>query len=99
MIRFTVFGPRPSRDTARTVLVLSCLRSQLRIAVAARLGHWLINSLGHFAAICVTLVLRLIQSSAGIAGKDFGEIRGLWPETANAFPTAASPLGSGHNKP
>jgi hypothetical protein len=27
-------------------------------------------------------------ASAGIAGKDFGEIRGLWPETAIAFSTA-----------
>jgi hypothetical protein len=32
--------------------------------------------------------LRSIESSAGIAGKDFGEIRGLWPETAIAFSTA-----------
>jgi hypothetical protein len=32
----------------------------------------------------------LDKTSAGVAGKDFGEIRGLWPETANAFPTAAS---------
>jgi hypothetical protein len=32
--------------------------------------------------------LRSIDTSAGIAGKDFGEIRGLWPETAIAFSTA-----------
>jgi hypothetical protein len=37
---------------------------------------------------CAILVLHSVQMSAGIAGKDFGEIRGLWPETANAFPTA-----------
>jgi hypothetical protein len=37
---------------------------------------------------CVTLVLRSIETTAGIAGKDFGEIRSLWPETAIAFPTA-----------
>jgi hypothetical protein len=30
--------------------------------------------------------LRSIETSAGIAGKDFGEIRSLWPETAIAFP-------------
>jgi hypothetical protein len=32
--------------------------------------------------------LRSIETGAGIAGKDFGEIRGLWPETAIAFSTA-----------
>jgi hypothetical protein len=32
----------------------------------------------------------LDKSSAGIAGKDFGEIRSLWPETVIAFSTAAS---------
>src|ERR1035438_1419165 len=37
---------------------------------------------------CVTLVLRSTKTGAGIAGKDFGEIRGLWPETATTFPTA-----------
>jgi len=30
----------------------------------------------------------LDETGAGIAGKDFGEIRGLWPETAIAFSTA-----------
>ena len=34
------------------------------------------------------MILRSIETSAGIAGKDFGEIRGLWPETAIAFSTA-----------
>jgi hypothetical protein len=51
------------------------------------------------AVICVTLVLRLIKSGAGIAGKDFGEIRGLWPETANAFPPQLLHLALGYNKP
>jgi hypothetical protein len=32
--------------------------------------------------------LALDTTSAGIAGKDFGEIRSLWPETVIAFPTA-----------
>jgi hypothetical protein len=34
----------------------------------------------------VILILRSNDLGAGIAGKDFGEIRGLWPETAIAFP-------------
>ena len=46
---------------------------------------------------CVRLVLRLINTSAGIAGKDFGEIRSLWPETVIAFPTAPSAMDSGTN--
>ena len=48
-------------------------------------GHSQVNSKG---GGCVTLVLRLTTTSAGIAGKDFGEIRSLWPETVIAFPTA-----------
>ena len=44
-----------------------------------------VNSIG---TKCVTLTLRLIETSAGITGKDFGEIRGLWPETVIAFSTA-----------
>jgi hypothetical protein len=52
-------------------------------------GHWQVNSSG---GGCAILALRLNKTSAGIAGKDFGEIRGLWPETAIAFPTASSAI-------
>jgi len=36
--------------------------------------------------------VRSTNVSAGIAGKDFGEIRSLWPETVIAFPTAPSTI-------